>query len=82
MILGHGKTADVDLKNLLYMVRTDGWPVFVQWLKDYGIEVSLSAVREKNDEDATGKVFVLDEIADQFLEAVENSYHALEDKYK
>jgi hypothetical protein len=82
VILGHGKTADVELKNLLYMVRTDGWPVFVKWLREYGIEVSMDAVRNKNDEDATGKVFILDEIADQFMDAVESSNHALEDKYK
>lgn len=76
-ILGHSEVPANQLSQLTYMVRSEGWPVFVEWCKGYGIEVSLGAIRNKDDDDATGKVFVLDEIAD-FRQAVEDKFAELE----
>ncbi len=76
MILGHGKTTAKELKPLVHMVRGEGWTIFLQWCKEYGIEISLEAVRGKEDTDATGKVFVLDEL-NGFREDVEQRFQNL-----
>jgi len=81
-ILGHGEVSDSDIKPLTNMVRGEGFDVFVAWLRDYGVELSVNAVRTQDDDDATGKLFVVEEIADGFRTDVEAQYEKLGLKYQ